>query len=498
MDNLEIAKALFGQKPQTASSGGQTTTAYGIAVSDSADGIVRINLGGDTVSTDDDQTIEVDTTFAVFEGDEVIVQLVGADGTGKAPCVIGVVGRGDETEQKINSVTNYFWHDAAGAHVSTQDHSVAGNNVLLDSDSLDIRFGNSDSEADQNVLASFGTEVTVGTRAAGTIGSYSQVFGTNCIASGDYSHAEGRGTTASGDYSHAEGLNTNAVDVYAHAEGNATTAKDFSHAEGGLTEAMGSYSHSEGAYTKATDVYAHAEGSYSQAKAYASHAENWVTTASGKYSHSEGAYTEAASDAQHVSGRSNVADSSDTYAVIVGNGDLPPTYPRVKSNAYNMDWNGNAEFQGEVYVGGCTPNGETPYPVVRYNTGSSQSEYYDSGTSAWTAVPGGGGGAWTSLWTNADASSNFNAQTVSLDLSAYQFIAIVTKFSTTHDYESVNMIRVGGKSALETGNLHSTQYTAKRSAEVSTSGVTFSTGYRNKTGTTGANYCIPLAIYGVC
>ena len=367
MDNLEIAKALFGTKPQQPN-GGQTTTTYGVAVSDSENGIVRVNLGGDTVSVDDDQTVEIETTFAVFEGDEVIVSLVGADGTGKAPCVIGVVGRGDQQQTEINSVINYVWNDNAGLHVSTQERSVQGANILLDSDSLDIRNGNSNSEADQTVYASFGKEVTVGSRASGTVGDYSQVFGEMCVAGGEYSHAEGCWTKATADFSHAEGKYTEAT-------------KDGTHAEGLNSVASGYCSHAEGYYTTASGNYAHAEG--------------YQTTASGQFSHAEGSNSIAFSYYQHVQGESNVEDRVKKYADIIGNGNTDGQGNINRSNAYNMDWNGNAEFQGEVYVGGCTPNGETPYPVVRYNTSSSQSEYYNG--SSWAQVPSGGGGGSTSV-----------------------------------------------------------------------------------------------------
>ena len=83
---------------------GQTTTVYGVAASDSAEGLVLIDLGGDTVSPDDDQSIECETTFKVYEGDEVIVSLIGADGSGKTPIVVGIVGRGDEQQAQIDTV----------------------------------------------------------------------------------------------------------------------------------------------------------------------------------------------------------------------------------------------------------------------------------------------------------------------------------------------------------------------------------------------------------
>lgn len=477
MDNLEIAKALFGSRSGTAGnskSSGQTTTAYGIATSDSVNGIVRVNLGGDTTSLDDDQTIEVETTFAVFEGDEVIVSLIGADGTGKAPVVIGVVGRGDEQQTEINSVTNYVWNDEHGLHVSTAERSVQGANVLIDSDSLDIRNGSSNSESAQTVYASFGREVTVGSRKSGYgVGTYSQVFGGQCVASGDSSHAEGNNTIASGICSHSEGYQT-------------TATGDYSHAEGNLSSAYGAYGHAEGYYTQA--------GNYG-------HSEGYRTIAAGG-AHAEGLFAQAASRYQHAQGIGNVIDSQYTYLDIIGNGTVDsedtPSSVTQRSNAYNLDRNGNAEFQGEVYLGGCTPNGETPYPAVRYNTSNSQQEYYDG--SAWAQVPGGGGGggSWTELWTNSAPSSDFSARTVPLDLSGWNLIAILGKTSTSGTAYNITFIMPNGDTFIMTvGNATSTQYWYKRTVSADANGVTFSTGYRNTTGTSGASYCIPVAIYGV-
>lgn len=56
--------------------------------------------------------------------------------------------------------------------------------------------------------------------------------------------------------------------------------------------------------------------------------------------------TVAASAQQHVQGKYNLIDSADTYAHIVGNG----TYSQ-RSNAHTLDWDGNAWFAGDVYVG---------------------------------------------------------------------------------------------------------------------------------------------------
>lgn len=100
MDRLEMAKALMDTPKATEP--GQTVLAYGTATADSANGLVLVDFGGDTVSPDDEQSVEVETTFAVRAGDEVIVSLVGADGTGKTPIVIGVIGRMDELADDIS------------------------------------------------------------------------------------------------------------------------------------------------------------------------------------------------------------------------------------------------------------------------------------------------------------------------------------------------------------------------------------------------------------
>lgn len=135
---------------------------------------------------------------------------------------------------------------------------------------------------------------------------------------GEYSVAEGDRTESSGRGSHAEGIGTTASDLAAHAEGDGTTAS-------------GRYSHAEGSYAIASGLSSHAEGEW--------------TVADGAYSHAEGQGTSASSDHQHVQGRFNVTDADEIYAHIVGNGQGTP------SNAHTLDWNGNAWFAGDVYVG---------------------------------------------------------------------------------------------------------------------------------------------------
>lgn len=147
---------------------------------------------------------------------------------------------------------------------------------------------------------------------------------------GEYSFAEGCLTTASGDYSHAEGDSTTASNYASHAEGYSTTAS-------------GGHSHAEGGETTASGLHSHAEGGGTTASGDNSHAEGYVTIASGEGSHAEGYSTIASSNHQHVQGEYNIEDSSGTYADIVGNGSIDR-----RSNAYTLDWEGNAWHSGTI------------------------------------------------------------------------------------------------------------------------------------------------------
>lgn len=202
-----------------------------------------------------------------------------------------------------------------------------------------------------NVLAS-----THGGEAPVASGRSSHAEGWNTKATGDISHAEGNGTSATatgahaeggpntiakGKHSHAEGVGTTTTGEGAHAEGKMTQATDVAHAEGYSTKALGWASHTEGNQTKATGSAAHAEGFGTQADAEGAHAEGVYTVAKGK--------------GQHVVGKYNAADTEVTaenpygkYAVIVGNG----ANTGARSNAYTLDWNGNAEFAGSVKASG--------------------------------------------------------------------------------------------------------------------------------------------------
>lgn len=177
----------------------------------------------------------------------------------------------------------------------------------------------------------------------------------NNFAGGAYAHAEGFSTWASGYASHAEGESTKATFENAHAEGYQTTASGSnSHAEGNKTTASNYNAHAEGNNTVASGHSSHAEGVRTEASGQGSHAAGQDTKASAYNAHAEGQGTEAAAKSQHVFGEYNIVDKSSgaatrgKYIQIAGNGGSA----NAKSNAYTLDWSGNAWFAGDVKVGG--------------------------------------------------------------------------------------------------------------------------------------------------
>ena len=194
---------------------------------------------------------------------------------------------------------------------------------------------------------------TFGIRGSGTVGLMSV--------------AEGSGTVASAMYAHAEGMGSTASEKWAHAEGQSTIASGWSaHSEGVGSAASGSFSHAEGGHSKASGTCSHAEGD--------------DTEASGAYSHAQNRGTKAASNYQTAIGKYNVADSSNTYALIVGNG----TGTGSRSNAMTLDWNGNETLAGGLTLG-------SPLTIANGGTGET------TAAAAWTALGGGTIGKKNSL-----------------------------------------------------------------------------------------------------
>ena len=278
-----------------------------------------------------------------------------------------------QAESAAKTASNYIVADSTGLMVAELNGSgetpstATTNNVLIDSDSVDVRDG-------QTVLATFGTETAIYTKNGTELahfgyGSGNAETGTsvqpyysigkrpvateNYDASktytkgdvvlyngapyvccedittaeawnadhwlkanaGNWSVAEGYLTVASGYASHAEGQKTMAAGTDAHAEGYKTVASGSSaHAEGGTTKAIGPGSHAEGVDTVASNSHSHAEGHSTIASGNPSHAEGQTTVASGQGSHAEGMFTEASGYASHAEGEYTIASGRASHA----------------------------------------------------------------------------------------------------------------------------------------------------------------------------------------
>ena len=104
VDDLAV---LAGLAPGTESR--QSTNVHaatGIAHGDSSDGRVLVDMGGVSITGDGSQYVSVPTMVDVRDGDEVHVELVGADGTAKSMVVTGVVGGGDRTRTDVDNAVS--------------------------------------------------------------------------------------------------------------------------------------------------------------------------------------------------------------------------------------------------------------------------------------------------------------------------------------------------------------------------------------------------------
>ena len=192
-------------------------------------------------------------------------------------------------------------------------------------------------------------------------GESSIAVGGRAKASGTSSVALGGRSEASGNYALTSGFSTEASGYAACAMGGHTKAAgNYSFASGSNVEAIGKFSFAGGTsanqdnITTANGDESFAFGISCIANANASMSVGQFTKTQAVMSQAFGDFTTANGRCQHVTGRYNVIDESpiDTshgngarkYLNIVGNG----TTENSRSNAYTLDWDGNAWYQGKV------------------------------------------------------------------------------------------------------------------------------------------------------
>ena len=316
------AKGDTGAKGETGAKGAKGDTGAKGAQGETGNGIASAVLN-------DDYTLTLNFTDGTSYTTESIRGAAGAKGEKGAQGDKGGDGYSPTVStEKTGKVTTVTITDASGEH--TFDISDGADGTGSGDMSASV-YDSAAAVADAGGIAAYVEE-----KAA------LKMNATDPTGSGTFSMNRKAGTDV-GQNSHTEGMEVEA-------------SGRFSHAEGSSTKAAGMGSHAEGLDSTASGAAAHAEGMGTTAQGAASHAEGMSTKAAGNASHAEGSGTYAASRSQHAQGENNIADTEGSatargkYAHIVGNG----TSDAARSNAHTLDWDGNAWFAGDVYVGGTS------------------------------------------------------------------------------------------------------------------------------------------------
>ena len=170
------------------------------------------------------------------------------------------------------------------------------------------------------------------------------------------------------------------------------------------------------------------------------------------------------------------------------------------STDYDTDWE---NLPDTIHVGTSEPS--DPAIKIWYDTD-------EPGQTVVTSVNGASGAVvfdaddmnamhWDLLWENASPTSSFSAQTVSLDLSDYTFVIIGFRWSESGDQINWQVCMVGETNKITRVDISSTTpWIARRSAQVSATGVTFTAADQGSTSTspyTANGELIPALIYGI-
>ena len=278
-----------------------------------------------------------------------------------------------------------------GAQIGKTD---SGNYMMIDSDGMDVIHATTSGDTTTTTeVAHFGygqcsygnvtytaPYFSFGNRASGSnVGGWSFAEGRNTAAIGHSSHSEGDGTWSGNNASHSEGVVTSARGYGSHSEGVSNHSTISSGIKICGIDASGDGSHAEGYASNSSSISITASGTGSHAEGYVDNSSG-DTIAAGNGSHAQNYGTRALSNYQTALGKCNVADSNNTYAVIVGNG----TADNARSNALTIDWNGNVEC-GNVECGnvngtatqstGTLASSDNQTALGKYNVSDANNTY---------------------------------------------------------------------------------------------------------------------------
>ena len=190
-----------------------------------------------------------------------------------------------------------------------------------------------------------------------------------------------------------------------------------------------------------------------------------------------------------------------TLGKIVKNG---VTYSGSSDNADNVKYNNNASNLDATNVQEAIDKLDESVDTLNSNLGG----FSFKTTSGKKQVSTDGGKTWSNfssgaelLWTNPAPANSFPAQTLSIDLSNYDGVFIISKgYSTESSYAPVKIfIPKDGKAHICLGNQDENigdNYWYSRYVTVTNNGITFSSGYVSSGAGGYDTACIPVEIYG--
>lgn len=193
MDSIEKYALFSGhsydKNDQGAAHSANVTMITGTAMSDSTDGVVSVDFGGNTISADDEQAVDVSTTCAVKEGDTVQVSVVGADGTAKSLLVTGVIAGGDRIAKEVDGASTA----ASEAKQSASDAQNAADTAQNAADTAKANAAAAQSTADKAV-----TNAAAAQSTADTANSTANTTKTYFYNDGSGSHVVSKNSTSAG------------------------------------------------------------------------------------------------------------------------------------------------------------------------------------------------------------------------------------------------------------------------------------------------------------
>lgn len=213
--------------------------------------------------------------------------------------------------------------------------------------------------------------VSIGRKSGTATGDKSVVIGTDATASNKNTVAIGYNASATNDYGVAIGYGAVASGEQSTAIGTAPKATGKqSTALGVQSTASGEYATSMGCWTTSAGVAGTSLGNGSTVDV-----NSWAAVSSG-------IVTTARGLGQHVFGSYNIPDAAvENYStpaehlLIVGNGDVL-SESGVQSNAMTVDWDGNAWFSGDVYVGSTSGTNQDDGAVKLSKEGHDHNSSY--------------------------------------------------------------------------------------------------------------------------